>query len=243
MVTDESLAAEIITRAESFEGIRAGIVRLKDVLKGHSYHYNPEGPAIMTQLEDGQVVEWPAKAQTVLILGLYHPEEEPRLDWWEGGDTRGNRHLREISELLKQWFREKYRLNAYPLPYDVEKGGLFLKDAAVLAGMGIIGRSNLFLHPEWGPRIRLRSILLDADLATPAALDGFSPCETCDEFCQKACPTKAFPQGKYHRPLCRVQMNNDVENKVRDGEIGENGNHNLVIKYCRACELSCPVGA
>ena len=39
------------------------------------------------------------------------------------------------------------------------------------------------------------------------------------------------------------QLNADVENKVPDGEIGENGRRNLVIKYCRACELSCPVGA
>ena len=53
----------------------------------------------------------------------------------------------------------------------------------------------------------------------------------------------AFPQGKYSRPICRKQMNADVENKVPDGEIGENGKRNLVIKYCRACELSCPVGA
>ncbi len=123
-------------------------------------------------------------AQTVLVLGLYHPEEDPRLDWWEHGDTRGNRRLRKISELLKQWLREEYDLNAYPLPYDVEKGGLFLKDAAVLAGIGIIGRNNLFLYPAWGPRIRLRSILLEGDLPTTEALDGFAPCETCDGFCQ-----------------------------------------------------------
>ena len=54
---------------------------------------------------------------------------------------------------------------------------------------------------------------------------------------------KAFPKGKYSRPICVNQINADVENKVSDGEIGENGNRNWVIKYCRACELSCPVGA
>ena len=243
MVPKASLAAEIISQAESYDGIRAGMVRLEEVLKGHSYQYNPEGPAIMTQVEDGQVVDWPTKAQTVLVLGLYHSEKDPWLDWWERGDTGGNRHLREISELLKQWLKEKYHLNAYPLPYDVEKGGIFLKDAAVLSGIGIIGRSNLFLHPDWGPRIRLRSILLEAELPTTNAPDGFNPCKTCDEFCQKACPMKAFPKGKYHRPLCRVQLITDVENKVPDGEIGEKGNRNWVIKYCRACELSCPVGA
>jgi epoxyqueuosine reductase len=243
MAPEALLTAEIISRAESYDGIRAGIVRLKDVLKGPSYQDKLESPGITTLPDDVQVVDWPPAAQTVLVLGLYHPEENPRLDWWERGDTRGNRRLRKISELLKQWLREEYDLNAYPLPYDVEKGGLFLKDAAVLAGIGIIGRNNMFLHPEWGPRIRLRSILLEGDLPTTEALDGFAPCETCEGFCQKACPMNAFPQGKYRRPICRVQMNTDVENKVPDGEIGENGKRNLMIKYCRACELSCPVGA
>ena len=50
------------------------------------------------------------------------------------------------------------------------------------------------------------------------------------------------PQGESSRSICRGQMTADVENKVPDGETGENGNRNLVIKYCRACELACPVG-
>jgi epoxyqueuosine reductase len=243
MGSKASLTTEVISQAESYDGIRAGIVRLEDVLKGPSYHATPEGPRITTQLDDGQIVDWPTEAQTVLLLGLNHPEKDPRLDYWEQGDTGGNRRLREISELLKQWLREKYDLAAQPLPYHVEKSGLFLKDAAVLSGIGIIGRNNLLLHPEWGPRIRLRSILLEGDLQTTEALKGFSPCESCEVFCQKACPINAFPQGKYSRPICRKQMNADVENKVPDGEIGENGKRNWVIKYCRACELSCPVGA
>ena len=80
-------------------------------------------------------------------------------------------------------------------------------------------------------------------MQTTEALEGFSPCETCEGFCQKACPMKAFPQEKYSRPICHKQMNADVVNKVPDGEIGENGKRNLLIKWCRACELSCPVGA
>lgn len=243
MTSKASLTTEVISQAESYDGIRAGIVRLKDVLKGPSYQATPEGPRSTTQLDDVPIDNWPADAQTVLILGLNHSEKDPRLDYWEQGDTLGNRRLREISELLKQWLLKKYDLAALPLPYHVEKGGLFLKDAAVLSGIGIIGRNNLLLHPEWGPRIRLRSMLLEGDFQTTEALEGFTPCETCEVFCQKACPMKAFPQGKYSRPICVKQINADVENKVTNGEIGENGKRNLVIKYCRACEWSCPVGA
>jgi epoxyqueuosine reductase len=243
MASKASLTTEVISQAESYDGIRAGIVCLKNLLKGPSYQASPEGLRSKTQLNDVPIDNWPVEAQTVLILGLNHPEKDPRLDYWERGDSWGNRRLREISELLKQWLREKYDLAAQPLSYHVEKGGLFLKDAAVLSGIGIMGRNNLLLHPEWGPRIRLRSILLEGNFQTTGALEGFTPCESCEVFCQKACPMKAFPQGKYSKPICVEQMNADVENKVPEGEIGENGKHNLMIKYCRACELSCPVGA
>jgi len=243
MTSKASLTAEVISQAESYNGVRAGIARLKDVLKGPSYQLTPEGSRSTTQFDDASIDDWPAEAQTVLVLGLKHPEKDPRLDYWERGDTWGNRRLRELSELIKHWLREKYDLAAQPLPYHVEKGGLFLKDAAVLSGIGIIGRNNLLLHPEWGPRIRLRSILMEGDFQTTEALEGFTPCETCELFCQKACPMKAFPQGKYSWPVCFKQINANVENKVPDGEIEKNGKRNLVIKYCRACELSCPVGA
>lgn len=243
MASKSSLTAQVIARAESYDGIRAGIVYLNDVLQGPSYQANHEGPNRSDAFDDDPADDWAAKAQTVLVLGMHHPEEELHLDYWEKGDTWGNRRLREISEFLKQWLREELDLAAYPLPYHLEKGGLFLKDAAVLSGIGIIGRSNLLLHPEWGPRIRLRSILMEGDFQPTEPLSEFFPCENCDVFCQKACPMKAFPEGEYSRPICRKQINDDFENKVPEGKIGENGKRNSVIKYCRACEFSCPVGA
>ena len=242
MTSKASLTTEVISQAESYDGIRARIVPLKDLLKGPSYQATPESPRSTTRLDDISIDNWPAETETVLILGLNHPEKDPGLDYWEGGDSRGNRRLKEISELLKEWLREKYDLAAQPLSYHVEKGGLFLKDAAVLSGIGIIGRNNLLLHPEWGPRIRLRSILLEGDFQPTESLEGFTPCKTCKGFCQKACPMKAFPKGKYSRLICLKQIDADVENKVFDGEISVNGKRRSVIKYCRACELSCPVG-
>ncbi|OEU84203.1 MAG: hypothetical protein BA873_15555 [Desulfobulbaceae bacterium C00003063] len=65
---------------------------------------------------------------------------------------------------MKKWLRKEHSLDSQPLPYNVEKGGLFLKDAAVISGLGIIGQNNLLFHPEWGSRIRLCSILIEGDL-------------------------------------------------------------------------------
>ena len=242
MLMDFSLTREIITQAESFPGIRAGITRLEDVLKSPSYQAVTAGSGSMAQLNTIRTVNYPEKARSVLVLGLAHPENDLRLDWWERGDTWGNRRLRELSELLKKWLKKKYGLDSQPIPYHVERGGLFLKDAAVMSGLGIIGQNNLLLHPEWGPRIRLRAMLIEGDLQPTGMIEGFYPCETCGRICQKACPMKAFPNGNYNRSMCIRQMNIDEENTVPDGEINENEKRNLVTKYCRACELACPVG-
>ena len=81
MISKASVTAKIISQAESYDGIQAGIVRLEDVLKGPSYQVNPEGPEATTESDDDQIVDWPVEAKTVLILGLNHPEEDPRLDY------------------------------------------------------------------------------------------------------------------------------------------------------------------
>ena len=242
MAFSVSMTNEIISRAESHEGIQAGIVPLEDVLESPSHKAQERSKT--TYLPDDVItsVDWPSDARTVLVMGMNHPEKAPHLDYWERGDTQGNRYLRDVSESLKRWLRDKLDLSAHPLPYHVEKGGLFLKDAAVLSGVGIIGRNNLLINPKWGPRIRLRSILLEGDWQATKVLEGFFPCETCEVFCQNACPVKAFPHGDYSRSICEKQMNTDENNKVFGGDSGDGGTSTSMIKYCRACEWSCPVG-
>lgn len=236
------LSTDIIIKAESFPGIKAGIARLEDILKSPSYQVVPDGEWSTSLSKEGMVTEWPPEAKTVLVLGLHHPEDNLRLDWWDGGNTMGNRRLMEISDYLKSWFKEELGLSALPLPYHIERGGLFLKDAAVLAGLGIVGRSNLLLNPEWGPRIRFRSILIEGELEPTRPIEGFSPCESCGEICHSACPQNVFSTGAYYRPNCIAQIHADIANKMPDGEVGEDGIPRLVIKYCRACEFACPVG-
>ena len=236
------LSTEIIAKAESFSGIKAGIARLEDILKAPSYQAVPDGEWSTILSNEGTVAEWPPVLKSVLVLGLRHPEDNLRLDWWDGGNTMGNRLLMEISDSLKQWFKEELGLSALPLPYHIEWGGLFLKDAAVLAGLGIVGSNNLLLNPEWGPRIRFRSILIEGELEPARPIEGFSPCESCGEICHSACPQNVFSTGAYYRPNCIAQLNADIANKMPDGEVGEDRIPRLVIKYCRACEFACPAG-
>lgn len=212
-----------------------------------------QGPSHQVMaLEDGHqalslwdgtaLMPWPEQPRSVLVLSLWHPASEPALDWWQRDNTAGNRRLQALSESLKGWLREEHSLGALPLPYHVSRGGLYLKDAAVLAGLGIVGRNNLLLTPEWGPQVRLRCMLIQGDLQPTGPLAGFFPCKGCDAPCQDACPQNAFQRGAFTRERCAIQMDLDEASARPEGTRDDAGRRGLVTRYCRACELACPVG-
>ncbi len=214
---DPGIATNIIEKARSSGASLAGITSIASLRNSPSYEVYGR-------------VEGPRGAKSVLVLALVHKEAESELDWWDAeGDSRGNRRLEDIAKALKESLKEELNTTAHIFPYHVGKGGIFLKDAAVLAGVGIIGMNNLLITPEFGPRVRLRALCLDTELEPTGPMD-FAPCETCDMPCRQACPRKAFKNGAYKRVLCNKQMKIDEANRVT-----------AYIKYCRACELACPV--
>ena len=127
------------------------------------------------------------------------------------------------------------------LPYHIEEGGIFLKDAAVIAGLGCIGKNNMLVTPEYGPRVRLRAMFTDELLPDTGPVD-FDPCTNCSIPCTNACPQTAFKNGGYSRALCNIQMESDRADAALTKAQEKTENPSLCIKYCRACELSCPVG-
>ncbi|MBE0584296.1 MAG: epoxyqueuosine reductase [Desulfofustis sp.] len=190
----------------------------------------------------------------VLVVALSHPEDQPELDWWDGHGTPGNRQLIDIVERTRQQLETDFGLRTRRLHYYVEKGGVFLKDAAVLAGLGCVGRNNLLITPKYGPRVRLRALFLEAKLCPTGPLS-FDPCAACPGPCRKVCPENAlsgetkltesmeFPvdlparDGAYSRTSCTNRMLRD------DAEGGPTSTGEMVsVKYCRRCELVCPVG-
>jgi epoxyqueuosine reductase len=207
----------IIEKAQSLGASLAGIASTASLENSPSYQVYG-------------TVAWPAEAKSVLVLALVHKKNEPELDWWGvPGGTRGNQRLKKISIALKKCLEEEFNINARALPYQLADGGIFLKDAAVLAGLGIIGANNLLITPGFGPCTRLRALFLEKDVTPTGPID-FSPCDSCDKPCWKACPQKAFSSGSYNSILCDKQMKAD-ETKARI--------EGTLVKYCRACELAC----
>ena len=240
-LTNAQILAGLLKQARSYTSIMAGVADVEKLKAAPSYF--AEGAldydTSMTE-EPVREVTWPEEAQSVLVLALSHPEDQPHLDWWDGpGGTPGNRRLIEVSGSLKQWCKQTLETRVHPLPYYVTQGGVFLKDAAVLAGLGVMGRNNLLLTPELGPRVRLRALFVERKLDPTGPLDSYDPCRDCPAPCQNVCPQNAIVDDRYSRAACLVQMEKDQNAAAKKSQKDENGRPGKCIKYCRECELAC----
>jgi epoxyqueuosine reductase QueG len=78
---------------------------------------------------------------------------------------------------------------------DAYRGVFSHKTAAVLSGLGFIGKNALFITPEYGSKIRLATVLTDMPLSPefPVMTGGCGSCEIC----KNACPAKAITGNNY----------------------------------------------
>ncbi len=78
------------------------------------------------------------------------------------------------------------------------------KKAACMAGLGVIGKNSLFLHKDFGARVRLGTVFTDCPLEEKP-LDTFDYCMNCD-ICVKACPCGAIKGIKWSPHITREEM-------------------------------------
>lgn len=258
----------IINKAIAFGAAAAGIANIRDLKTAPAFLMMPQRPHIdrvgavenTTGLPEG-VVDWKDEMYSVLVIAYEHPEEKPYLDCWlDGKNPPGNLELIKINKKLKEYIEcEMPEVTARPLNYYVEKGGVWLKDSAVVAGLGVVGKNNLLITKEYGPRVRLRAMFLSADLPSTGPID-WDPCDGCDMPCRKSCPQNAFGSviykageyggltklpgrdGSYSLLTCDRQMAEDEDNEIKTPtEVPDYGTADSIIKYCRECELNCRI--
>ncbi len=92
---------------------------------------------------------------------------------------------------------QKNGYNALPIPasqiidWENQTAHLSHKMIAIRAGAGWIGRNNLLVHPEFGSRIRLSTVLTDMPLETGNSVE--RDCDNCRK-CIEICPVSAIGQ-------------------------------------------------
>lgn len=154
-------------------------------------------------------------------------------------------HYRAANALLDQIaFRlareiEKLGYSALPIaasqslgknnPY---RGVVAHKTAAVLSGLGFVGKSGLFLSSEYGSKVRLATVITDMPLTNelPVIENGCGECTLC----QKACPAGAI-YGTL--PTTDGERNFDAEKcskymKEHFQDIGRGSVCGVCIKVC-----------
>ncbi|WP_411679812.1 hypothetical protein [Clostridium thailandense] len=258
---------EIVRIALESGASLAGVANIEDLKKAPAFNVvtkMPEYNGVGTYMRDENDtflpgVVWPEGMKSVVVLAYYHPVNEPKLDYWfDGHTTPGNRKLMEVNKKFKEIMIEA-GIETYPLHYHIEKGGIFLKDSAVVAGLGCIGRNNLLVTPQYGSHVRLRGIGLNLDLQSTGP-SGYDPCAGCEVRCWEKCSKGVFAKkvyseeklgraelpgrvGNFDRTICNIQMKEDEAN-MEPMELYENSEEGPInaIKYCRVCECACPIG-
>lgn len=117
-------------------------------------------------------------------------------------------YLDELSLDLANWLEGHGHLAVQipsyaPLVYQgAEPWGIIsLKHAAVLAGLGALGRSDLVLHPTYGSLLRFGAVVTSARMpGDPLVLE--NPCPPKCRACQEACSAGAFQDNSFQKLDC-----------------------------------------
>ncbi|MCR4434940.1 MAG: 4Fe-4S double cluster binding domain-containing protein [Clostridiales bacterium] len=112
------------------------------------------------------------------------------------------------------------------------------KTAAVKAGLGWIGKSGLFISSEFGPRVRLGTILTDFKLPVEA-VETAGGCGEC-RLCVESCPAAALTGSPWREGCRRSEI---VDAKACSDYMNEKFKHIGRGAVCGICMKVCPYGA
>jgi epoxyqueuosine reductase QueG len=154
-----------------------------------------------------------------------------------------NSALDRLTSSLVHWILG-YRYQAHPIPASRiadEKnllGSVSHKAVARMAGNGWQGKSLLIINPEFGPRIRLATVLTDMPLEPDAPLK--NRCGRCAE-CAKACPSSAIKnvstESHYSDREEALHFVNCAGKTLEFSALPGIG-----ARICGVCVMACPFG-
>ncbi|MBI5634400.1 MAG: epoxyqueuosine reductase [Nitrospirae bacterium] len=154
-----------------------------------------------------------------------------------------NAKLDNITASLVDWIKQRgFTAEAVPASFITDEvnllGNVSHKAVARMAGIGWQGKSLLIVSPQYGPRIRLATVLTDMPLVPDMPLK--NRCGKCVE-CTKACPASAIKNvladDRYESRDEALQFSRcadkTIEFKARAG---------IGARICGVCVKVCPFG-
>lgn len=154
-----------------------------------------------------------------------------------------NEQLNNITVAVKSWIEGKgYSAKAIPASKKIIEGGteasISHKAIAITAGIGWQGKSLLVVTPDYGPRIRLSSVLTDMPLIFDSPIKNL--CKKCTA-CTDACPAGAIKNvnTEFHY-LTReeaIDLDKCHANTLKNMEIP-----GVEYTFCGQCIPVCPHG-
>lgn len=202
---------------------------LVGVVQADSFGEAPEGH----QPED---ILRGAKSVIVMAVRMLNPsfESAPSREYAISVNIVSH-ELDRIAFRLGRFIQDKgFRALPVPcsFPYDLKEnmGDLSHRHAGHLAGIGVLGKNDLLLTEKFGSRIRLVTVITDAELKADAPLY-IDLCKDCDK-CIMACPCGALKGDRIvDKSMCEAQH-------IKVGERLHLGDMDI----CGVCIRVCPVG-
>lgn len=160
------------------------------------------------------------------------------------------RHYREVNGVLDgitagivAWIEgQGHQAKAVPASYIADEtnllGNISHKAVARMAGIGWQGKSLLIVSPQYGPRIRLATVLTDMPLLADQPIK--NRCGACAE-CLKACPAQAIKnvstEDRYETRDHALHFSRCAEQTLRFKTMPGIG-----ARICGICVKVCPFG-
>jgi epoxyqueuosine reductase len=154
-----------------------------------------------------------------------------------------NATLNTISAQVVQWVTEKgFRGKAIPASEIVDEtnllGNISHKAVARMAGLGWQGKSLLLITPEYGPRVRLVTVLTDMPLTPDQPI--INRCGNCLE-CVQVCPASAIKNASTDSFYTSRDIAVDLE-KCHHKLIEFRAVPDINTRICGVCIKACPFG-
>lgn len=106
------------------------------------------------------------------------------------------------------------------------RGVISMKHAAVIAGIGTLGKSTLLLNSKYGNMLTIGAVLTNLNLSSDKPTE--SICLNDCHICIESCPVKAISQHGVNQKLCRqyTYATND---------------RGYAVVNCNSCRTKCPM--